>query len=168
LSKKEDKEEKKFYKKTKVEDFNGVKISYEKKELEQFLPHLVSEVCENKKKVKIDSIEYKIEHDDLSKLQDRSKPCPEELYDPKAIDFIRRCKNKEEAIDILDFSLRRGEIPQDEYKAMKNQILREGGLKTLINKHGGFKEPGYYEKKFRNLEDKKKKNKKINNNNRDF
>ena len=164
LSKKEDKGKKPSFRKAKIEDFNGVKIAYERKELEQFVPHLVTEISENKKKVKIDSIYYKIERNSKKEQQTYSNQYPEELYDPKAIDFIRRCCNKEEAIEILDYLLKRGEIPQEEYDFMKNKVSQERGLKELIEEHGGFKEPGYYEKKFRKLEDIKKSKKKINNN----
>ena len=161
MSEKEDKKQKNQYKKVKIEDFNGVKVSYEKKELEEYIPHLLSEIRENKKKVKIDSIEYKIEQNSSHEQQNQSKHYPEELYNPKAIDFIRRCTNKAEAIEILDFLLKREEIHLDEYKMMKSQISKQGGLKMLIDEYGGFKEPGYYEKKFR------KNKKKINNNKRD-
>jgi hypothetical protein len=157
LSENEDKNQECENRKVKVEDFDGVKISYEKKELEQYIPHLFSEIQENKKKVKINSVKYEIEQDSTLKTQNQSKSYPEELYNPKTIDFIRRCTNKEEAIEILDFLLKREEIEQDEYNKIKNQILKKGGLKILIDAHGGFKGPGYYEKKFRTLEEKKKK-----------
>ena len=142
---------KKPFKKARIKDNNGLKISYDKIELDEYLPHLMSEVSESKKSLKIDSVNFKIEQEFEELIQNSNNYYPEELYNPKAIDFIRRCTNDEEAIEILDYLLRRKKISKEEYKLFKSQILKKEGLKKLIEEHGGFKESGYYEKKFRNF-----------------
>ncbi len=73
----------------------------------------------------------------------------ENLSNPGVIDFIRRCSNNKEAVEILDFLLKRNEITKDFYDELYFRITQEkDGLKRLINECGGFKKPGYYEKKF--------------------
>jgi hypothetical protein len=142
---------KKPFNKTKITDNNGLKVSYDKIELDEHLPHLMSEVSENKKSLKIDSVKFKIEQEFEETIHNSNKYYPEELYNPKAIDFIRRCTKDEEAIEILDYLLKRKEISKEEYTLFKNQILLKDGLKKLIKECGGFKESGYYERKFRNI-----------------
>ncbi|MFX1315883.1 MAG: DUF2095 family protein [Promethearchaeota archaeon] len=139
---------KKPFKKVKIKDNNGLEISYDKSELDEYLPHLMSEVSKSKKSLKIDSVKFKLEKES-EEIQNSNKFYPEELYNPKAIDFIRRCTYDEEAIEILDYLLRRKELSSEEYKLFKNQISKKDGLKNLIEEHGGFKKPGYYERKFR-------------------
>ena len=51
---------------------------------------------------------------------------------------------------MLDYLLKQKEISKKDYNSFKNQILKEGGLGEFIDMHGGFKGPGYYEKKYRN------------------
>lgn len=150
MSDKEIKKNKPF-KKARIKDKNGLKISYDKIELDEYLPHLMSEVSESKKLLKIDRVNFKIEQKFEEIVQNSNNYYPEELYNPKTINFIRRCTNDDEAIKILDYLLRRKELSKEEYKLFKNQILRKEGLKKLIEEHGGFKESGYYERKFRNF-----------------
>jgi hypothetical protein len=144
-------EKNEHFKKVSIEDEDGLKISYDKEELDEFFPHLIKEISGNQKSIKIDSVEMEIESycDNNSKESDHSYP--EELINPSTIDFIRRCTTNEDAINILDYMLKRKKISKIEYKSLRSQILEEDGLKELINKHGGFKSPGYYEKKYRNL-----------------
>ncbi|TFG02847.1 MAG: DUF2095 domain-containing protein, partial [Promethearchaeota archaeon] len=139
---------KKPFKKAKIEKDDGLNISYDKKELEKYLPHVMSEISKKEKKIKIDSVQYKIEQKIKNEKEELSTPLPNELINPGAIDFIRRCTNKKEAIEILDFLLKRKEVSTDEYKKLKNIILQKGGLKKLIDESGGLKRPGYYERKY--------------------
>ncbi|MFX0041425.1 MAG: DUF2095 family protein [Candidatus Hodarchaeota archaeon] len=142
---------KKPFNKTRITDNNGLKVSYDKIELDEYLPHLMSEVSESKKSLKIDSVKFKIEQEFEETIDNSNNYYPEELYNPKAIDFIRRCTKDEEAIEILDYLLRRKELTKEEYTLFKSQILQKDGLKKLIEECGGFKESGYYERKYRNF-----------------
>jgi len=140
------KKEKDSDKKPKVTDDGGLKISYHQKELEKFFPKLVSEISEKKKSMKINTVSYEVEPpNDI----DTIKECyQEDLKNPGPIDFIRRCTNKEDAIEIIDYLLRRKEISSKTHNSLKLQILKEGGLQKLINESGGLKEPGYYVRKY--------------------
>lgn len=134
---------------------NGLIITYKKNQFNEYFPTLLEEITGNKKKVRIESIE-----NDLNPTSTNpTHPIPNELIHPGAIDFIRRCSTKEEAISILDFLLKRREITNPDYLAIKEEISEEGGLNRFISKHGGYKAPGYYELKYRNLMKQKEKKK---------
>ncbi len=132
--------------KIKVENNVGLTVSYDKDELNEKFPHLITEIAGKKKTVKIKSIEN---NTDLKQFKLKTSS-PNELVNPGAIEFLRRCTNRNEAFNILDYLLKVKEISKKEYHSFKNQILKEKGLKEFIDKHGGFKNPGYYEKKYRN------------------
>jgi len=125
--------------KTKYKD--GLKISYEKSTLKKKIPHLLEEISKNKKSLKIDSIITQGDHN----IEDELHSWNDEF---------------EEAFKILDYLLTRKEISQKDYDSLKNQIKTDKDLIKFINKHGGFKKPGYYERKFRNLIHEKSKIKK--------
>ncbi|MHA2179797.1 MAG: DUF2095 family protein [Promethearchaeota archaeon] len=137
--------DKEILNKLNVENKEGLTVSYDKDELKEKFPHLTSEIVEKKKSVKIDSIEKDI---DLKQSKVEISD-PDELVNPGPIDFLRRCKNNDEALSILEYLLNRKEISEKDYYSFKNQILNGEGLKAFIDKHGGFKDQGYYEKKYR-------------------
>ncbi|MFW9879673.1 MAG: DUF2095 family protein [Candidatus Thorarchaeota archaeon] len=149
----------KYTKKVKIEESNGLKISYNKDELNRKFPHLIEEISLKKKLVQIDSFKMEVEQDYEEKLQKSNKLYPDELYNPSAIDFLRRCTNNEEAINILDYLLKRNELTKQDYNKFKTIISKEGGLKRLIEESGGLKRPGYYLRKYYN---KKNNNQKLN------
>jgi len=140
------KKEKGSDKKPKVSDDGGLKISYDQKELEKFFPKLVSEISEKKKTMKINSVSFEVESsNDINTIKDCYQ---EDLKNPGPIDFIRRCSNADDAIEILDYMVKREEISLKTYNSLKLQILEEGGLQKLIEESGGLKEPGYYVRKY--------------------
>lgn len=145
------KEKNEPFKKASIENEDGLKISYDKEELGEYFPHLIKEISGNQKSIKIDSVEVEIESSTEQNSGGSDLFYPEELINPSTIDFIRRCTTNEDALNILDYMLERKKISITDYNSLKNQILEEDGLKELINKHGGFKSPGYYEKKYRNF-----------------
>ena len=133
--------------KPKIKKENGLALTYDKKALYERFPHLIDEITGKKKVVKIESVEGSLNSLNLNS----GKNNPRELMNPGAIDFIRRCKTIEEAFNILDYLLKRKEISKSNYKSFKSHIQQEVSLKSFIDKHGGFKSPGYYEKKYRDL-----------------
>ena len=62
-------------------------------------------------------------------------------YNPSITDFICRCKTDEEALEIIKYMLEKGEITEEEEKAIKKQ-LEEKGLESF----GPHREAGYYER----------------------
>ncbi|MFX1327055.1 MAG: DUF2095 family protein [Promethearchaeota archaeon] len=139
---------KKALKKVKIKDNEGLTVSYNMEDLKQYLPHLIKEMSEKTKTMKIESVNNE---GCLKKIDDNkniNKLYPKELYSPTAIDFIRRCTKKEDALAILDYLLKRNEISEKDYNKYKNIISNEGGLNQLINESGGQKQPGYYMRKY--------------------
>ncbi|MCK4972033.1 MAG: DUF2095 family protein [Candidatus Heimdallarchaeota archaeon] len=62
-------------------------------------------------------------------------------YTPGAIDFICRCKTEQEAEEIIDYLLKKGDITEEYANNLKKQ-LQEKGLE-YFGEHRG---PGYYER----------------------
>lgn len=135
-------------KKVEIEDSNGLKISYNKDELSNQFPHLIEEISTKKKSLKIESINMDIEPEKEKTQQKTNNLYLNELYNPGVVDFLRRCTNKKDAIDILEYLMARKEISLEDYTKYKKIISQEGGLKQLINEYGGLKRPGYYMRKY--------------------
>jgi hypothetical protein len=137
----------KRYNKPDIKKKNGLTIVYDKEEFNERFPHLINEINGKKNTVKIESVERVLNGGNF--VSDNLHP--RELVNPGAIDFIRRCTTLKEAFSILDFLLKRQELSKSDYENIKIQIQQEQNLKSFIDKHGGFKSPGYYEKKYRTL-----------------
>ena len=127
---------------------DGLRMSYDKAELESQIPRLMRELTEKNKSLKIKSIDYEIERCDEGQNLVQVNNYRKDLRNPGTIDFIRRCTENEEAFAILDYLLERKELTLQEYNVLKNRIKEEGGLQKLINEYGGIKTPGYFERKY--------------------
>jgi len=62
-------------------------------------------------------------------------------YVPGVVDYICRCKTEEEAIEIINYLLEKGDITEDYAEKLKIQ-LKEKGLVFF----GEHRSPGYYER----------------------
>ncbi|GAH55194.1 unnamed protein product, partial [marine sediment metagenome] len=144
----EEKKETELKKYLDVTDEDGLKIAYDVEELEGQFPQLMRELSEKRSSLKIEGVDYEIEqaNEELKVIQDTNY-C-EDLLNPSILDFIRRCTEKEDALEILDYLLERNELNIQDYNVLKNRIKKKGGLEKLISECGGLKTPGYYEKKF--------------------
>ena len=141
---KNNKKDKNPSEKDETEDKEGLNLYYDKKELNEFIPHLMTEISNKKQSMKINSISN--DNDEI--IQNQYECLPNELINPGAIDFIRRCTKNEEAFEILDYLLKRNELNREEYNFYKKRIMKKGGLKAIIKESGGPKRPGYYIKKY--------------------
>lgn len=70
-------------------------------------------------------------------------PDNDELFNPNIISFLRRCQKESEAIEIIDYMLKKGEITEEEAEKYKTQCKKEG-----VRSFGTYKAPGYYEREF--------------------
>jgi hypothetical protein len=113
------------FKKPKINRENGLNVDYDRNELNKYLPHLMEEMQEQKKMLKIDSIDYDVESIEGETNENEINSNREELTDPTVIDFIRRCSNKEQAMEILDFLLNKEEISTEEYQKFKKKISKK-------------------------------------------
>ncbi|MEW6222077.1 MAG: DUF2095 family protein [Candidatus Hadarchaeota archaeon] len=64
-----------------------------------------------------------------------------EGYEPTAIDFIRRCKTKEQALEIISFLELKAEIKPEYAKQLRAQLTERG-----LDSFGKRKAPGCYER----------------------
>ncbi len=63
-------------------------------------------------------------------------------YLPGPIDYIRRAKDVEEALKVIEYLEKRGEITKDEAEYYREKLIKEG-----IEAFGPRKEDNYYYKK---------------------
>lgn len=77
-----------------------------------------------------------------SQLKVRMKD-PLRGYNPSVIDFIQRAECKEEALEVIDYMERRGEI-NPTYAEQLREIILEYGPRYF----GPKREPGYYLKRY--------------------
>ena len=100
------------------------------KEFKEKYPHLAEEIETGKSQI---DFEFSVE--DEKQVRKYSG------YEPTAVDFIRRCKTKEKAEEIISYLEKRGELKKGEAnelrKTLKSQGLRAFGTQKVL---------GYYEK----------------------
>jgi len=135
---------KKDYKSKQSED--NLTIEYDRDDFETSLPNLAAELKNEKIQenatIPIDGVRVEGEEDE-EKEKEEIEVRPKELYDPGVCDFIRRCSTEEEALEIIDYCLRREEIDEERAKELKKQLAEKG-----VRSFGALKRPGYYERKY--------------------
>ena len=120
-------------KKKKIETINsknGLTIEYDIADFEKSLPNLYNELNnkKNPSKIKIDGIKH-----------EKNEP-----QGPSAIEFIQRCKNIKEALEIIEFLKDHGEITENDAIFLQKKIENEG-LETF----GPKKTFGHYERDYK-------------------
>jgi len=138
----------KLKKNLEINDEEGLNLSYDKSDLETQFPQLMHELSVKKKTLKIEGVDDGIEQEHREIEEQPKEPYCEDLKNPGAIDFLRRCTETEDALNILDFLLEQKELSSTDYHRIKNRIKKEGGFKELLLEYGGLKTSGYYERKF--------------------
>ena len=102
----------------------------EKKQFREKYPNLAQEIDTGKSLVDIDFDE------DEEKTERKYAG-----YDPSALDFIRRCKTKEQAEEIINYLEKRRELQKAEADELR-KALKKSGLKAF----GPAKGVSHYEK----------------------
>lgn len=64
---------------------------------------------------------------------------PLKKFDPSAVDFIRRAKTNEEAVDIIEYLAKRSEITKEKKNELLKQLEKDG-----LSSFGKHKKPGFY------------------------
>ncbi|MCD6514589.1 MAG: DUF2095 family protein [Candidatus Odinarchaeota archaeon] len=105
-------------------------MKYDKEKFKEMFPALFKEIEDKTSSISI--IGVRTEELEPEEIID-------ELTNPDVISFIRRCKTEEEALEIIDFCEKRGEITPQYAKKLRKQ-LKEKGLRSF----GPYKPPGYY------------------------
>ncbi|MET1160692.1 MAG: DUF2095 family protein [Thermoprotei archaeon] len=99
-------------------------------EFKKKFPHLAREILGD------EGVSIKV------RFERRKLPDPWRGYIPGPVDYIRRCKTIEEALEVIDYLEKRGEISHEEAEEYR-RLLKEKGLSYF----GPFKEDDYYYKK---------------------
>ena len=134
--------------KPEIKKDQGLNLSYDKTEFVRKFPNLISEMNnKGNKAVKKAPIpekrQIKLTDDDTEEIF-----YEENISNPGIFDFLRRCKNSEEALSIVNYMKSRNEITDVLYEKLLKIINQEGGLQKLIQDCGGLKKPGYYLDKY--------------------
>ncbi len=134
---------------------DNLTIDYDKDEMEHLLPELTREIHE-KRDQRLSFVEaaHELENEEIgeplipeeeeqaveSRLQ---KQRDQELKNPDAVSFIRRCSTVDEANQIIDYLEKRGELTPELATRYRAQLAKTG-----LESFGPKKEPGYYERTF--------------------
>jgi len=100
---------------------------YDVKEFRRKYPHLAEELEEG---VGVKSIKELVEG--------AGPP-----FMPTAVDYLRRCSSLEEAMEVLEYLARTGQLREEERRLLEEKLVNEG-LESL----GPRKEFGYYSEKY--------------------
>jgi hypothetical protein len=109
----------------------------EKKDFKRLFPHIAEEIETDASKVDLNKINEPTPSTEPSYKEDRKYAG----YQPRAIDFIRRCRKLQEAEEIINYLEKRGEIASEEAMLLRKQLSEEG-----LSSFGPRKKPGDYEK----------------------
>ena len=110
-------------------------MEIEEQRLKKTFPNLMQEVTENEQSIKIQSI--RSNHDMAEKSAQAQKNFTN--YNPDIIDFIRRCDNKQQAEEIINYMEERSEVTHNHAEKLRQQLRKRG-----VRSFGSKKEEGYY------------------------
>lgn len=113
-------------------------MEIDEREFKKLFPHLYREIIQKKKSLLIDAIRASIDEGETEAEKRGEAPSM-----PTVIDYLRRCEDDEEALQVIDYLERRKEISSEEAEKLKKQV-REFGVRSF----GSKKEWGYYSEKY--------------------
>ncbi len=108
-------------------------MNVEKERFKRMFPHLADEMVSEKNRVPIKSIRSEPE------FKEKAAASTFEGYDPDIIDFLRRCDNEKQALEVINYMEKRGEITSSHAAQLKKQ-LKEKGIRSF----GAKKSEDYY------------------------
>jgi hypothetical protein len=106
------------------------------------LPHLANELQSSKADVRINGVRWEDTH--RTRQPVRTEEDRFSGYSPDVIDFLRRCNTEDEALEIINFMEKRGEINSIHAKELRNQLKKQG-----LRSFGAKKSWGHYERETR-------------------
>jgi len=104
-----------------------------KKRFKTMFPHLSQEMEQKQHRVAISSVRSDVQ------TGENASSKRFEGYTPDVIDFIRRCDNEQQAIEIIDFLEKRQEIDSAYAQRLRRQLKTKG-----VRSFGPKKEEDYY------------------------
>ncbi len=121
-----------------TEDARGSAEGSQQKFQKRF-PHLAAELVTTRSSVSIDGVRW--EETDRTQVTPTSDRARFTGFSPDVIDFIRRCNTEQEALEIITYLEKRGEIDNSYAKTLRHQ-LKTRGLRSF----GSKKSWGHYER----------------------
>lgn len=109
------------------------KLELEKERFKRMFPHLAEEMTSEKNRLSI-----KPERPD-SEGEGKADSSTFEGYEPDVIDFLRRCDNEKQAVEVINYLEKKGEISSSHAVKLKKQ-LKEKGVRSF----GAKKSENYY------------------------
>ncbi len=123
-----------------IEDKLGAESEDLTEKVLEHLPNLADEIKTSETGVRIDGVRW--EETDRTRQPVRTGEDRFSGYSPDVIDFLRRCTTEDEALEIIDFLEKQGEINAVHAEELRNQLRRKG-----LRSFGSQKSWGYYERK---------------------
>jgi len=111
-------------------------MEIDKKRFKKLFPHLSREMEARKQRVPISSVRSDLQTGEKASLRRFDR------YVPDVIDFIRRCDNEKQAVEIIDYMEKRGEIGPEYARRLRRQLRGKG-----VRSFGPKKEDDYYSKR---------------------
>ncbi|MHA1434589.1 MAG: DUF2095 family protein [Candidatus Heimdallarchaeota archaeon] len=97
----------------------------------------------------VDETEAKVIEEKIEKEQEETKEVEKKEinidpfriagFDPDVVDFVRRCDTDEQALEIIDFMEKKGDLANEEAKKIRIQLAKEG-----LRSFGKKKEKDHY------------------------
>jgi len=112
-------------------------LEIDEEAFKKLFPNLYREMVMKKMSIPIDAVRL----DEGEAEREASRPRTPAM--PTAIDYLRRCDSDEEAMDVINYLERRGEITGEQAEKLRRQV-REYGVRSF----GRKKEWGYYSTKY--------------------
>jgi hypothetical protein len=104
-------------------------MEIDKERFKRMFPHLADEMTSEKNRLPIKSVRSDPES------AEKAATSTFEGYDPDVIDFLRRCDNEKEAIEVINYMEKKGEITSNHATKLKKQ-LKEKGIRSFGTKKG--------------------------------
>lgn len=104
-------------------------MNIDKERFKRMFPHLAEEMTSEKNRLPIKSVR--------SDPESAEKVATSTFagYDPDVIDFLRRCDNEKQAIEVINYMEKKGEITSSHAAKLKKQ-LKEKGVRSFGTKKG--------------------------------
>lgn len=115
-----------------------VAVEIDREEFRRRFPHLAREMEEGTMAIPISAVRWDVEAGERL-ASSGSERDPWRGYMPDVVAFICRCDTEEQALEIIDYMERKGEITPEYAEKLRKQ-LREKGLRSF----GPKREPGFY------------------------
>ena len=105
----------------------------------EHLPHLAAEIGRSNSDVKIEGVRW----EETNRTRQGIKPGAPRFsgYSPDVVDFLRRCSTDDEAMEIIVFLEKRGELNPIHAKELRKQLQSKG-----VRSFGSKKTWGHYER----------------------